>query len=161
AVRGRRPLGAGRGADAPESPRRRSGADRGAAFLRRALDRGDGRGARDVGLVGQAGVSLGEGVALPRARSGMNPENWRRIRQHFDESVDLPSDRRAGFLDALRAEDESLAREVGSLLASSEASGDFLEAPAVEQFRGPGGDAEKRSRIGAYTIRREIGHGGM
>jgi eukaryotic-like serine/threonine-protein kinase len=91
----------------------------------------------------------------------MNPERWRRVRQLFDEAVDLPSDRRPAFLDSLRAGEESLVREVESLLRSSDVSGDFLETPAVERFAGPTAREKARSRIGPYSVVRELGHGGM
>ena len=91
----------------------------------------------------------------------MNPERWRRVRQLFDEAVDLPPDRRPAFLDSLRAGEEPLVREVESLLRSSDVSGDFLETPAVERFAGPTARDEARSRIGPYSVVRELGHGGM
>jgi non-specific serine/threonine protein kinase/serine/threonine-protein kinase len=91
----------------------------------------------------------------------MNPERWRRVRQLFDEAVDLPPERRPAFLDSLRAEEESLAGEVESLLQSSDASADFLETPAVERFAGPSSWDATRSRIGPYSVVRELGHGGM
>jgi len=91
----------------------------------------------------------------------MNSESWRRVRQLFDEAVDLPPDRRPAFLNSLRAQEESLAREVESLLRSSDASGDFLEKPAVERFAALPGRDEPRSRIGPYSLVRELGCGGM
>ena len=91
----------------------------------------------------------------------MNPERWRRVRELFDEALDLAPEQRPAFLQALGAADAPLAEEVESLLRASADTEDFLETPAVEQFRGHGDEAEARSRIGPYTVIRELGHGGM
>ena len=91
----------------------------------------------------------------------MNPERWRRVRELFDEALDLAPEQRPAFLQALDAADAPLAEEVESLLRASADTEDFLETPAVEQFRGLGVEAEARSRIGPYAVIRELGHGGM
>ena len=91
----------------------------------------------------------------------MNAERWRRVRELFDEALDLAPGRRPAFLEALGDADAPLAEEVESLLRASEGSDDFLETPAVEQFRALDVETEARSRIGPYSVLRELGHGGM
>ena len=91
----------------------------------------------------------------------MNAERWRRVRELFDEVLDLAPEQRPAFLEALGAADAPLAKEVESLLRASADTEDFLETPAVEQFRALAVEAEARSRIGPYTVLRELGHGGM
>ncbi|HEX4441092.1 MAG TPA: protein kinase [Thermoanaerobaculia bacterium] len=91
----------------------------------------------------------------------MSSERWRSVRDRFDEAVELPPPERAAFLERLRTEDGALHEEVASLLRASAAAGEFLEAPAVSLVRESPFEEERRSRIGPYTVIREIGHGGM
>jgi len=91
----------------------------------------------------------------------MSSERWRRVREVFDEAVDLPASERAAYLGRLEAADGALHAEVASLLRASAAAGDFLEAPAVSHARLDPSEADRRTRIGPYEVIREIGHGGM
>jgi tetratricopeptide (TPR) repeat protein len=91
----------------------------------------------------------------------MSSDRWRRVRDLFDEAVELPSAEQAAFLDTLDAADAGLRREVASLLRASTAAGSFLEAPALSHLRENPFEGDRRSRIGPYTVIREIGHGGM
>jgi predicted Ser/Thr protein kinase len=91
----------------------------------------------------------------------MSSERWRRVRDLFDEVVELPPAERAAFLDNLQAGDRELQPEVASLLRASTAAGSFLETPALSHVRESPFEEERRSRIGPYTVVREIGHGGM
>ncbi|HXT51138.1 MAG TPA: serine/threonine-protein kinase [Thermoanaerobaculia bacterium] len=102
----------------------------------------------------------------------MTPEQWRRVRVLFDVAGQLPVRQRSAFLRNACTEEPELRREVESLLRSSEDAGEFLEAGALHEITWPqqtttgGGSAAPpaappRTRIGAYEILREIGHGGM
>ena len=91
----------------------------------------------------------------------MSSDRWRRVRDLFDEAVELPPTEQAAFLESIDATDAGLRAEVVSLLRSSMAAGAFLEAPALTHFRENPFADERRSRIGPYTVIREIGHGGM
>ncbi|HXT22532.1 MAG TPA: serine/threonine-protein kinase, partial [Thermoanaerobaculia bacterium] len=106
----------------------------------------------------------------------MTPEQWRRVRVLFDVAGQLPVRQRSAFLRNACTEEPELRREVESLLRSSEDAGEFLEAGALHEITwpqqttttgggsaGPSGSpaAPPRTRIGAYEILREIGHGGM
>jgi serine/threonine-protein kinase len=104
----------------------------------------------------------------------VTPEQWRRVRVLFDVAGQLPVRQRAAFLRNACAEEPGLRREVESLLRSAEDAGEFLEAGALHEITWPqqtttgagtGASgalaAPPRTRIGAYEILREIGHGGM
>src|SRR5262249_11541164 len=131
--------------------------------LRRPVDRGDGRGDGDLGLVGQARVPVRAGVALPGAGTGMTPERWREVKGLFDRVLDRPPDERAALLAAEARPDAARAQEVERLLAANDGAGDFLDTPALEHV-----DlgtlppvAPLPDRIGPYAIETELGHGGM
>ena len=95
----------------------------------------------------------------------MTPEQWRRVRVLFDVAGQLPARQRSAFLRNACAEEPELRREVESLLRSSEDAGEFLEAGALHEITWPQQAASPapppRTRIGAYEVLREIGHGGM
>ena len=103
----------------------------------------------------------------------MDPERWQRIESIFQKALDADEERRARFLVESCAGDESLRREVESLLAQHENAGAFMEQPA---FAGHGdaplpprpGSEDSHSAgiaagtvIGHYRIVGKIGSGGM
>jgi Tol biopolymer transport system component/tRNA A-37 threonylcarbamoyl transferase component Bud32 len=60
----------------------------------------------------------------------LNPHRWERIKQLFDEALELPAERRASFLEAC-GEDSTLRAEVEALLEHNQRAGSFLqESPA-------------------------------
>ncbi len=87
--------------------------------------------------------------------------------------------RRAGYLDSICAADAALRRRVETLLAAGDASGEFLDVPAVEQMaRQPGSDtvdADENDlnflapptqpghlgRLGHYDVLEVLGRGGF
>src|SRR5437870_10031105 len=95
----------------------------------------------------------------------MNPETYQRIQALLQSGLAREPDERDSFLDEACAGDESLRRQIESLLVSYEQAGSFLEAPAA-QIGAPlvtgarpklaAGDA-----VGPYTILSRIGSGGM
>ena len=62
----------------------------------------------------------------------MNPERYQRIQALLQSALERKSDQRASFLNEACAGDESLRRQVESLIMSSEQVGSFLESPAAE-----------------------------
>ena len=103
----------------------------------------------------------------------MDPERWQRIESIFQKALDADEDRRARVLVESCAGDESLRREVESLLAQHENAAEFMERPA---FAGPAGaplpprpgSEDSHSAgipagtvIGHYRIVGKIGSGGM
>jgi serine/threonine protein kinase len=93
----------------------------------------------------------------------MNPEQWQRVRRVLDEAIALDPAERSHYLDQACDGDHELRLEVESLLSSHERAGtSFLETPAVDLPQSqPATRKRVGSRIGAYDILEEIGHGGM
>ncbi len=57
---------------------------------------------------------------------------WQRVEQLYSGALEMSAAERAAFLDQACAGDESLRREVESLLSWHERAGDFIVAPALE-----------------------------
>jgi serine/threonine-protein kinase len=94
----------------------------------------------------------------------MTPERWRLVRELMAAVEELPVAERARYLRERSGEDETLRADVESLLAAGEDAGSFLEAGALAGTLpqlAPSEAPAPRQRIGAYAVRREIGHGGM
>ena len=93
----------------------------------------------------------------------MNAERWQQINDLFHSAAELAPKERAAFLEQACRGDESLCREVKSLLTSHERTKSFMEAPAFEVtpelLVRPG--ALVGERIGHYRIESLIGVGGM
>ena len=62
----------------------------------------------------------------------MTPERWEQVGQLYQAALELQAGERKSFLRQACGEDESLCREVESLLASEEEAGDFLAAGAID-----------------------------
>lgn len=101
----------------------------------------------------------------------MNPERWREIKSVFAEALELPAERRAGWVEQRCANDSGLAHEVLSLLAAhgdatpkfaldavpaAQVAAAFNETPPVDTASGRVG-----MRVGAYRLVELIGRGGM
>ncbi|RPJ58110.1 MAG: serine/threonine-protein kinase [Acidobacteria bacterium] len=99
----------------------------------------------------------------------MNPERWGRIKRICDTALELEPGRRGGFVREACGEDESLRREVESLLARESQAGGFLELPALEeaaralaQDQNGATDTDLTGRtLLQYRITAKIGAGGM
>ena len=110
----------------------------------------------------------GQGLALPGAERGRNlmkAERWKQVNDLFQSAVERAPAERAAFLDEACRGDESLRREVGSLLTSHERSENFIELPAFEVA--PELVTSERTNtlvgklIGHYRIESLVGVGGM
>src|SRR5262245_14238926 len=77
-----------------------------------------------------------------------------RVRELFDQAVDLPADQRATFLEQACGDDADLRQAVGDLLAAHEQAGTFLADPTIRPLA-------LGARLGAYTIVKELGEGGF
>src|SRR5438128_4136216 len=95
----------------------------------------------------------------------MNPERYQRIQALLQSALERDSVERGAFLNEACAGDESLRRQIESLLVSYEQAGSFLESPAAQvgaplvtsaRAKLAAGDA-----VGPYTILSRIGSGGM
>ncbi|MEW5879765.1 MAG: serine/threonine-protein kinase [Pseudomonadota bacterium] len=89
--------------------------------------------------------------------AGIDRDRWQRVSPLLDELLDADETRRAARLAQLRREDAPLADEVAALLARQAAveTAQFLEGSALDHATLAG------RTVGAYTLERELGHGGM
>jgi len=97
----------------------------------------------------------------------MDSQRWQRVKEIFQSALDVPRDQRASYAATACEGDEELRREVLSLLAAEEGTGEgFLSRAAADYVPGISlnqelADGDVGRRIGPYQIVREIGSGGM
>ncbi len=95
----------------------------------------------------------------------MTPERYRQIGELYHAALEVEPRRRAAFLEAASAGDESLRQEVVSLLASAERAGSFIESPAIKLAAASLAADQSGSLIGQrishYEIVALLGGGGM
>jgi serine/threonine-protein kinase len=98
--------------------------------------------------------------SAPRAAAGraVDKSRWPALSPHLDALLDMAAAERAARLAALRIEDCALADDLAALLDSLDTleRDAFLEAPAL-----PPAPALQGQTVGAYTVERELGEGGM
>jgi len=86
----------------------------------------------------------------------MTGERWQEIKNVLEAVLQMDSEKRPAFLDQACASDQSLRREVESLLAADkQAQTNFLECPPLATR------LEKGTRLGDYEIQSLLGAGGM
>jgi predicted Ser/Thr protein kinase len=93
----------------------------------------------------------------------MTPEQWRRVRDLFEQALDMSAADVDEWL-AREGADSVLASEVRSLLKHHTRAGAFLDAPAtdrVAELLADRGRFEPGDSVGAYRVTKEIGRGGM
>jgi len=111
----------------------------------------------------------------------MEPERLQQIEGLYHAALELERNQRADFLREACSTDESLRREVESLLVYGDRAADFIELPAMELAAGAlardeaglrqGSESQRESgagaapwlptRIGRYRVLRLLGEGGM
>ncbi len=95
----------------------------------------------------------------------MNAARWQQVNDLFHSAVEHAPKDRATFLDQACAGDETLCREVKSLLTSHDQTRNFIELPAFEVapelLAESGGGASIGELVGHYRIESLIGVGGM
>ena len=94
----------------------------------------------------------------------MTPEHWQRIKTLLQSALEREPGERSAFLQAACAGDESLRKEVESLIMSHDLAGGFIEAPAFEVMAESleNNRAELLGqRLGHYLVREQLGAGGM
>jgi TolB-like protein/Tfp pilus assembly protein PilF len=95
-------------------------------------------------------------------------QQWARVKELFATCMQLPAKEREAFLDRASV-DDSIRKEVLSIIASYQQSGDFLEAPAALSLLDPStvpaaaavAHLEPGTRLGPYKILEPLGSGGM
>jgi Tol biopolymer transport system component len=86
----------------------------------------------------------------------MKPERWQQIRDLLEKALELAPEQRPAFLDRACSSDQSLRREVETLIASSDdIRSSFLQSMPVPVTLAPG------TRLGEYEIVVLVGSGGM
>jgi Tol biopolymer transport system component/serine/threonine protein kinase len=93
----------------------------------------------------------------------MTAERWQRVKSLLNRALELPPPERRRFLEKECGPEQDLEREVLDLLSAHEASGDFLNEPALPTTSGISQTALVMlgRQIGPYRLVREIGRGGM
>jgi serine/threonine protein kinase len=93
----------------------------------------------------------------------MNQTQWQRVRELFEDALDTPPDNLEAWFSAQSSEDADVLAEVRSLLTHSSRVGAFLAEPLDAQMPQLLDDQPLQAgqTIGAYTIVREVGRGGM
>jgi len=92
---------------------------------------------------------------------GLTRQQRERVDALLDELLDLNEEKRVAALRATRNEDSVVVAEVESLLLAAHASEGFLTRPARPSPNDVVPDAAIGIRLGAWTITRLIGRGGM
>ena len=91
--------------------------------------------------------------------------NWERIRALFHAALEQPADARAAFLSSACQGDESLRREVESLLAAHGTADGFLESPAINldgsRFAVASPEIQPGDHVGNFEVISALGAGGM
>ncbi|HKS28622.1 MAG TPA: protein kinase [Pyrinomonadaceae bacterium] len=95
----------------------------------------------------------------------MSPEQWRQVKEIFHAALEVAPEERGSFLDKACSGDAALRREVESLIASHERTGNFIDSPAYEAAAHLLTDDPETlgegQTVGDYRIMKKIGRGGM
>ncbi len=95
----------------------------------------------------------------------MTTEQWRKIRNLFEEALDLEPSARAEFLASKSCGDDQVHAQVAQMLRDHDEAADFLERPlGINASAVVLADESRQATgrmIGPYRIVREIGRGGM
>lgn len=103
----------------------------------------------------------------------MTPEKWKKVKDILSRILDLPVEKRAGFLDDACGGDEELKNEVQQLLDSYDENDSFLENSAVAEIADVFNERKFADKSEAavfqagellnerYEIIRQLGKGGM
>ncbi len=95
----------------------------------------------------------------------MTPERWQKVKQIFQAALESAPGERSTFLSNACGRDESLRKEVESLLASHEKDGSFIDSPAYEAaadlIMDERAELKPGQVVGAYEIASFISRGGM
>ncbi|HEV2667799.1 MAG TPA: serine/threonine-protein kinase, partial [Blastocatellia bacterium] len=94
----------------------------------------------------------------------MKPERWRQVDQLFQAALERAPEERTAFISEACGSDDSLRREVETLLAFDGEAGNYIDAPAYQLVARLMAEDESRSlagkSIGHYQIISILGKGG-
>jgi serine/threonine protein kinase len=95
----------------------------------------------------------------------MTTEQWRRVRELFEQAFDdQPTDISTWLARVAAGDDQAVRDEVASLFAHNSRMGRFLSDPVTERVSGLFAGDEPLApgqTVGSYTVVREVGRGGM
>ncbi len=93
----------------------------------------------------------------------MTPEQRRRVRDVFEAAIERNPAERAAWIDREASDDPAVRHEVRSLIDHDRRAGSFLARPVLDRVPDLMSDdvLPPGAIVGAYTIIREIGRGGM
>ncbi len=99
-------------------------------------------------------------------RSAMGSERWRRVESLYHAALERSPEQRADYLREVCGTDETLRRELESLLGHEQHAIDFLESPpalsGADLASGAAAAAVRTGqRVGPYVIAERVGAGGM
>ena len=89
----------------------------------------------------------------------MTPDRWRKIEALYQSALGVEPERRAALIAEGCGGDESLRREVESLLLHDQNVGQFMKTPAESMPAGP--ELQAGARVSHYQIQQKLGEGGM
>ncbi|MDQ3375065.1 MAG: serine/threonine protein kinase, partial [Acidobacteriota bacterium] len=90
-----------------------------------------------------------------------NQNRWRKLKDIFNEAVELAPESRAAYLAALRLDEETLYRELAELIEIDREAEDFLGEPISLESDSFSLSSLVGETVGHYKIVREIQRGGM
>jgi Tol biopolymer transport system component len=95
----------------------------------------------------------------------MATDRWQQIKEIFHSALEREPAERSAYLARVCAGDESLRKEVESLIAAHEKDGSFIDSPAYEVaadlVAGGQDELSKGQTFGHYEILSQLGKGGM
>jgi serine/threonine protein kinase len=89
----------------------------------------------------------------------MTNEQWRRVKDEFEQTRDVPAEMRGRVLAAV--DDAEIRRELEELLRAYDGSPQFLELPAMLHDSVFANHVAPGQRLGSYSLVRQVGEGGM
>ncbi len=88
-------------------------------------------------------------------------ERWRRVKQIFQDAIELPGAERDAYLANACADDPSLRAEIESLIAAHEQPGSFMDTPLFDLAEGAAANPLIGKSLGRYRMMALLGRGGV